>query len=119
MGYIVGIFDAVATDGWSALVAYSTSQAWKQPARPPGLFVIDRQEAAAFGQARAFVLDLRRLAYIPVTPAWFPWLDQPGGGIQGRVTARWEQQFKRAAEELLTRRPEIIERLGPLWPPGQ
>jgi hypothetical protein len=65
------------------------------------------------------VLDLRRLAYIPVTQEWFPLLDQPGGGIQGRAPNRWERQFKRTAEELLTRRPEIIERLGPLWPPGQ
>jgi hypothetical protein len=119
LGYIVGIFDAVATTGWSAVVAYSTSQPWTGPARPPGLFVFDQREAAAFGQARGFVLDLRRLAYVRVTSDWFPWLDQPDSGIQGRASARWEQRFKRVAEELLTRRPEIIERLGPLWPPGQ
>lgn len=115
----MGIFDAVGATGWSAVVACSTSQAWNQAARPPGLFVFDQQEAAIFGQSRPFVLDLRRLAYVPVVADWFPWLDQADRGIQGRAPARWERQFKRAAEDLLTRRPEIIERLAPLWPPGQ
>jgi hypothetical protein len=31
------------------------------------LFSFDRRQAAALGQARAFVLDTRRLAYLPIT----------------------------------------------------
>jgi hypothetical protein len=118
LGYVVAVFGAVAaTDTFSTLVAYTTSQAWMQAARPPGLFVFDQQTAASFGQARAFVLDLRRLAFLPITPSWFPWLDEPGG-IQGRASPHWQQQLKQAAEALLARRPELIERLGPLWPRG-
>jgi len=84
---------------------------------PPGLFIFDRQTAAGFGQARAFVLDLRRLAFVPITSAWFPWLGEPGG-FQGRASPRWQQQLKQAAEAPLIRRPEISERPGPLWPQG-
>jgi hypothetical protein len=122
LGYTVAVFGATspgAGHDFSALVAYTTSQPWTQAVCPPGVFVFDRQTAVGFGQARAFVLDLRRLAFVPITPAWFPWLDQPGGDIQGRASAHWQQQLKQTAENLLTRRPEVIERLGPLWPGGR
>jgi hypothetical protein len=118
LGYVVAVFGATApTDAFSALIAYTTSQPWTAAALPPGLFVFDRQTAASFGQARAFVLDLRRFAFVPITPVWFPWLDE-AGGLQGRASPHWQQQLKLAAEALLTRRPELIERLGPLWPRG-
>jgi hypothetical protein len=50
LGYIVDSFGAVSTTGWSALVAYSTSQAWTQTAVPSGLFVFDQQEATTSGK---------------------------------------------------------------------
>ena len=105
--------------GRAALVAYTTSQPWTIGTRPPGVFGFDHQEASSFGQSRAFVLDLRRLALMPVTQLWFPLMDQPGGGFLGRASEHWQQRFSQLVEGFITRRPEIIERLGPLWPPGQ
>jgi hypothetical protein len=118
LGYVIDVF-AMGSQGavheYSALIAYTTSQPWNSPVCPPGVFLFDAAAAAGFGQHRAFVLDLRRLAFIPVTVAWFPWLDTLEG-IQGRATQHWQRQFKQATEDLLLRRAEIIERLGPLWP---
>jgi hypothetical protein len=99
-----------------AITAYTTSQPWQHESKPSGIVVFDRAEASKLGQDRAFVLDLRRLAYLPVTPIWFPYLGQPGDGIVGRAAKPQQRQLMQIAEGLLTRRPEIVERLGPLWP---
>jgi len=58
-------------DGYGVMIAYTTSQPWTG-SLPQGALVFDREEAASLGQARAFVLDLRRLAYLPLTATWFP-----------------------------------------------
>ena len=70
---------------------------WPGAAPPLGVFAFNQQDAANLGQTRAFVMDLRRLAALPVTPVWFPGLDQPEKGV----------------------RPAIVERLGPAWPGGR
>jgi hypothetical protein len=113
IAYTLGIS---GTADFTALVAYTSSQPWPEPTRPPGVFVFDQPAAAGLGQARAFVMDLRRLAAVPVTPAWFPRLGQPGGGVLGHMPKHRQRQYLDIAEQLLTRRPDLIERLGPLWP---
>jgi hypothetical protein len=50
-------------------------------ALPLGVLVLDREVATRCGQSRAFVMDLRRIALVPITPAWFPRIEQPGHGI--------------------------------------
>jgi hypothetical protein len=51
-----------------AVAAYTTSQPWQHEIIPPGIVIFDRTEALSLGQDRAFVLDLRRLAFLPITP---------------------------------------------------
>ena len=117
IGYALAVAGSVNPPvAFTALIAYTMSQPWTQPTRPLGLFVFDRRTAADLGQGRAFVMDLRRLAAVPVTSAWFPRLDQPGGGVQGHMPKHRQRQYLRVVEDLLTRRPELVERLGPLWP---
>lgn len=119
LAYALAVSSSATTGGRqevSVLLAYTTTRPWLDPTRPRGVFVFDRQEAARLGQTRAFVMDLRRLAAVPVTPLWFPRLDQAGSGVQGRMPKQQQRQYLQIVEYLLTRRPEIIERLGPLWP---
>ena len=119
LAYVLAVSSPTATgrgDAISCLVGYTTSQPWLSPARPLGVFVFDRQAATGLGQTRGFVMDLRRLAAVPVTRAWFPRLDETGGGVRGHMPKRQQLQYLQVVEELLTRRSEIIERLGPLWP---
>ena len=99
-------------------VAYTSSQPWRG-ARPPGIYVFDQPGAAAMGQGRAFTLDLRRMAALPLLSEWFPELDRPGHGIVGRAPDRLRVEFEAAAIELFRLRPETIERLGPGWPGGR
>ncbi len=96
-----------------AVVAYTTSRAWTGP-KPPGVVVFGPEEAAQLGQARGFVLDLRRMAYLPITTTWFPRLDEPKGGVLGSASKGLRGRLDRIAFELATRRPEWLSRLGPL-----
>jgi hypothetical protein len=99
-----------------AAVAYTTSQPWSGPL-PPGVITFDSEEAASLGQARAFVLDLRRLAYVPLTATWFPRAGEAGAGVLGRAPKALRDRVNAAVTELVKRRPESLSRSGPLWGP--
>jgi hypothetical protein len=83
---------------------------------PFGMLFFDRKQANVYGQSRAFVMDFRRVSFVPVTTAWFPHLDRPGSGVQGRAPKSDQRRFRGIAEELAQRHGELVERLGPLWP---
>lgn len=101
------------------LLAYTSSRPWSGPV-PPGVFQIDRAAASGMGQQRGFVIDARRLAFVPLTARWFPRLDQPGHGILGRAPKSLRRDVEEMAIRLLGRQTESVERLGPLWPkPGR
>jgi hypothetical protein len=36
--------------------------------------------------------------------------------VQGRIPKKQQRLYLQVVEDLLTRRPELIERLGPSWP---
>ncbi len=118
LAYILAVSVATGTNQVSVLAAYTTSQIWPSSSLPLGVRVFDPHEAAALGQARPFVMDLRRLAYLPLKSAWFPQIDQPGSGIKGRAPKALQRQLIQITAELLDRHKELVERLGPLWPRG-
>jgi hypothetical protein len=96
-------------------LAYTTSQPWSGP-KPPGIYAYDRDAAAKMGHDRPFTLDLRRLAAVPVTAEWFPDLTAPHRGVVGQAPEQVRMELEAATKDLFRRRPEIIERLGSLWP---
>jgi hypothetical protein len=102
----------------AVFLAYTTSRPWTGP-KPLGLYTFDRDSAAAMGQPRAFTLDLRRMAAVPVTTEWFPDLNTPDHGIVGRAPEWRRVELEDTAKMLFRRSPEIVERLGPLWPGGR
>ena len=59
-------------------------------------------------------LDLRRMAYLPLTTSWFPRLEEPCAGMLGRAPKALRSRLDAIALELATRRPEVLTRLGPL-----
>lgn len=109
---------AVATvgSGYGVMVAYTTSQPWSG-ALPQGVIAFDSAQAANLGQARAFVLDLRRLAYLPLTATWFPRIGEDGAGLLGRAPKVLRDRVNAMVTELVKRRPETLSRSGPLWGP--
>ncbi len=108
---------AAVAGGYGAMVAYTTSQPWAGPL-PPGVLAFDSEQAADLGQARAFVLDLRRLAYLPLTATWFPPVGEPGAGVLGRAPKAVRDRANAVTAELAKRRPEMLRRSGPLWGPA-
>jgi hypothetical protein len=107
---------AAVGGGYGVMTAYTTSQPWAG-ALPHGVIAFDSAEAASLGQTRTFVLDLRRLAYLPLAPAWFPRVGQEGAGVLGRAPKALRDRVNAMATELAKRRPDTLSRSGPLWGP--
>jgi hypothetical protein len=98
-----------------AALLYTTTSAWPDAvALPRGVLRVQERQAAAIGQ-RSFVLDARRIAYLPVETAFFPELDQPGRGVQGVAAAGFQRHVERTLTALLET-PELLELLGPERP---
>jgi hypothetical protein len=68
VGYIVAMGKRPV--GFGAMVAYTTTRRWSG-ATPLGVYAFSEAQARAMGQTKAFVLDLRRIAYIPVETRGF------------------------------------------------
>ncbi len=105
---------ASVAGGYGVMAAYTTSQPWAG-ALPQGVIAFDSGEAAALGQTRAFLLDLRCLAYLPLTAVWFPRVAEEGAGVLGRAPKALRDRANAMATELAKRRPESLSRSGPLW----
>lgn len=103
--------------GHGVMAAYTTSQPWAGTL-PQGVIAFDVEAAAGLGQARAFVLDLRRLAYLPLAAAWFPRVGEAGAGVLARAQKALRDRVNATTTELARRRPETLSRSGPLWDPG-
>jgi hypothetical protein len=110
---------AVAAVGGSygVMTAYTTSQPWSGTL-PHGVITFDSAEATGLGQTRAFVLDLHRLAYLPLTVAWFPRAGEEGAGVLGSAPRALRDRVNAIATGLAKRRPETLSRRGPLWGPA-
>ena len=61
---------------------------------------------------------LRRLAYLPLTATWFPPAGEPGAGVLGRAPKALRDRANAVTTELARRRPETLNRSGPLWGPA-
>jgi len=95
------------------LMAYSSSRPWPSGMPlPPGVRIFDGAEAARLNQ-RPFVLNLNRLAKLPLTRDWFPELDTPSQGVVAVAPPTLRDQLLKTMMELAQRRRELIQKLGP------
>src|SRR5947208_2252841 len=63
----------------AAVAAYTTSQAWPTGMPVPrGVHRVSQAAAVAMGQQRAFVVDARKIAFMPITEEFFPQLRERG-----------------------------------------
>jgi len=97
------------------MLAYTTSQPWVGP-KPPGVRSFTRAEAAGMGQDKPFTVDLRRMAFVPVTREWFPLLNTADHGVVGRAPKQLRQELEATAMQIFSRHPQNVEQFGPLWP---
>ena len=112
VGYILAAFARAGSP--VAMVAYTTSRRWPGTV-PLAVYPITAEEAAPMGQAKAFVIDARRIAFIPVTEIWFPDLTHPNRGCVGGAPHQLRARIQADMERLFKRSPANLERLGNLW----
>lgn len=114
-GYVLHV-GSLGADAYSAVLAYTTTSGLDITGQlPRGLKAFDATEAEAFGHPQAFRLDLKRLAHVPITAAWFPDLDLPKKGIEGRMPKKLRISLQAELDDLLVKHKDLMGRLGPLW----
>jgi hypothetical protein len=96
------------------LLAYTSSGPWRgaSPAPPPGVIEFSATEAKALRQ-RPFHIDLRCLAQVSLTSAWFPDLGQLDHGVIAVAGVRLQARIQRVFDELVARNRHLIEIRGP------
>lgn len=115
LGLCLGTLEAA--HGRVAIVAaYTTSQPWPADVPlPPGMHRISQAQATAMGQQKAFIIDGRKIAFMPLDRRFFPMLDEPGHGKVGASVALANRVIA-DGRTLMQRSPDLIVRLGPLRP---
>lgn len=95
-----------------AIVAYTTSRPWPARApRPLGIRLFAAEEARALDQ-RPFVLDLRRLAKLPLSRAWFPEIETPSCGIVAIAPMALRDELRHTMAQLLRRHRDLVRITG-------
>jgi hypothetical protein len=96
------------------LLACTSSGPWRGAAPVPPLGVIEfgAAEARALRQ-RPFHIDLRCLAQVPLTSAWFPDLGHPDHGVVAVAGAGLQARIERVFDQLVARSRHLIEIRGP------
>jgi hypothetical protein len=77
---------------------------------PPGVIEFDAKAVAL--HQRPFHIDLRCLARVPPTAAWFPDLGLPSRGVIAVAGVQLRDRIMKAAESLVSRNPRLIEVRG-------
>jgi hypothetical protein len=101
-----------ADKGYALVAVYTTSRPRGDRPRARGEIEVTAERAAEYGQRTAFRIDVRRVAALPINPDFFPELEKPGHGIQGR-SERLADVAERLLREIVTETPELVEFLGP------
>lgn len=99
----------------AVVAAYTTTQPWPvDTAKPRGVRSISLEQAKRMGQHKAFVIDLRRIGFMPPTEAFFPRLTHADRGRIGSNPAL-ANKFLEELNDLLSS-PGVVVQLGPLRP---
>ena len=59
------------------------------------------------------MLDLRRLAKLPLSKTWFPEIDMPGRGIVAVAPLTLRDESNQIMVDLLRRHRELVQIMGP------
>jgi hypothetical protein len=108
----VGYVYAVTPSGQgAAAMLYTTTALWPGPNLPLGVVPVGGRHAAALGQ-KAFTIDVRTVAVLPVTAEYFPRLDREDHGVRGQAPIDLVRRIEAILKEL-HRRGVVIEVRGP------
>jgi hypothetical protein len=97
----------------TVMAIYTTTAAWETGVRlPPGVIPVDAEIAQKMRQ-KSFVMDARKVAFVPANPKFFPRLDLPDKGIIHTASRGFHERVQNTLLELARRPPELVVKLGP------
>lgn len=115
VGYVADIRQIAGNPHLTVMSLDPTSVPWAPGMRlPPGVIPVEPALAAKMNQ-KGFVMDARKIAFIPLSPAFFPRLTESGKGIVHTASERFHQLVQNTLV-LLAKRPELVVKLGPDGP---
>jgi hypothetical protein len=101
------------------ICAYTTSQPWKTSEKPPiGVIPITKDVAKSLGQ-KPFMIDVRRIGFLPINSAFFPRLTSENKGALPHRASKLLQNLILNHLSAVAKRPEYVIQLGPFRPSGR
>lgn len=112
VGYVADIRQLGGNAHLTVMSIYTTTTPWEPGVKLPlGLIPVEPAMAQKMNQA-GFVMDVRRVAFIPVNRAFFPRLGEPEKGIIYTAAERFHHLVQNTLVKL-AKRPELVVKLGP------
>lgn len=112
VGYVADIRRINGNAHLTVMSIYTTTTPWQPGVKLPlGLIPVEPAMAQKMNQ-KAFVMDARKIAFIPVNQAFFPRLVNPDKGIIFTAAERWHHVVQNTLMKL-AKRPELVVKLGP------
>jgi hypothetical protein len=115
VGYVADVGRIGDNLHFTVMALYTTTTPWESGARLPlGVIPVEPAMAETMNQ-NGFVLDARRVAFLPVIKAFFPRLQDTDKGIVHTASGRFETHVLNTLANL-AKRPDLVIRLGPDTP---
>lgn len=112
VGYVADIRRIDGNPHVTVMSIYTTTTPWQPGARLPlGVIPVEPGMAEKINQ-KGFVMDARKIAFIPVNLAFFPRLTESDKGIIHTAAERFHQHVQNTLMKL-AKRPELVVALGP------
>lgn len=112
VGYVADIRRIDSNAYLTVMSIYTTTIPWEPGVKLPlGVIPVEPTMAEKMNQ-KGFVMDARKVAFIPVNRDFFPRLAAPDKGIIYTAAERWHQRVQNTLMKL-AKRPELVVKLGP------
>jgi hypothetical protein len=112
VGYVGGAGRMLRRPHVTVMTLYTTTKVWPETGPlPRGLIAVDGERARRMGQ-KPFVLDARRIAFLPFSSDFFPRLESADRGVIAEAPPDLRLRIRNTVSELV-RRPDLVVRLGP------
>jgi hypothetical protein len=99
----------------TVMAIYTTTTPWEEGIKlPVGVIPIESEIARQMKQ-KSFVMDARKIAFIPVNSAFFPRMATPDKGIIHTASRRFHEHVQNTLMQL-AKRPDLIVAVGPDLP---
>jgi len=115
VGYVADIRRIDGNAHLTVMAIYTTTTPWEQGVKLPlGIIPVEPAMAQSMNQ-KGFVMDARKIAFMPVNRDFFPRLAEPDKGIIYTAAERWHRLVQNTLMTL-AKRPDLIVKSGPDMP---